>query len=182
MKGMEIARGPVPGHGRSAASLFSAFLLCSGCAGHNAVRHPAPQPDPPAAVSAWSGGECEVNGDRLTYRHVPRRDGASIVLDAKPDPPATPICSDRFTVLLSGNSGNRAVIALGGEPILHGVEMLGMISGRMTVANSYYLTIREQAAEGILAARVAGSDLRIETAAGNSWKIDLSDPREWHVY
>lgn len=79
-------------------------------------------------------------------------------------------------------SDTRAVVALGARPVLGGTEMLGIIGGRFTPANSYSINIRDPASERILSARVERRELCIETAKGNSWRIDLSDPREWNIY
>ncbi len=182
MKGVERehkAHAAVSGRSRLAAAMFSAYLLTSACT-HSAPPPAAgTRPAPQSVVSAWPLGSCEVSSNRLTYRRVQPLTQSSVVLDAKVSAPSSLLCSDRFTVILSERW---AVVSLGADSVLRGTEMLGSISGRFMVANSYSLNITEPSAESIVAARLDGSILVLDTAAGNRWRIDLSDPREWRIY
>jgi hypothetical protein len=155
------------------AVALSAVL--SACAYQKPYDTIPPRQEP--LSSSWSGGTCALSGSDLVYSGNGSR--SKIRLDVRPPYPSRIICGLEFTVILSEPE---AVIALGGRSVLGGIEMLGSVGGEFTPANSYSLNISEPATERILSARLLRNELAIETSAGNSWRIDLTDPREWRIY
>ena len=119
---------------------------------------------------------CSFKGGVLTYSNGRRSQG--IRLDVKVDSARRTICSDLYTVILTPKS---AVVSLGGEPILAGREMLGMLGDRFVPANSYSVDITRPASEGMEGASVVKTRLILRTGK-SSWAIDLSNPSVWNIY
>jgi len=102
----------------------------------------------------------------------------SIRLDADVSGARRTICSDLYTVILTNDS---AVVSLGGEPILQGREMLGLMGGRFVPANSYSVDITMPSSEGLQEASVVKTRLILRTGKSR-WSLDLSDPSAWNIY
>jgi hypothetical protein len=173
MASMRRAERPASFSSAIAAALFSAYLLSPSCI---EAQHQLSREDP-VVSSRWSRGACSFSRNSLTYSELSAH--GSVRLDVAVSAPSRLICADDFTVILSDN---QAVVSLGGRSVVAGAQMLGFVSGRFTPANSYSINISGPAAERISGASVTDGDLRLETVAGNSWRIDLSDPSEWRIY
>lgn len=171
------------------ASLISAVLL-SSCA--HAPLHPANtatagQPAVRAVEGAplssrWERGTCSFENNSVSYSDSSHR-RATLRLDVAVEGPRELICSSDFTVVLTQDA---AAVALGGDAVMDGREMLGAISGQLVAANSYEVSFRRIISEsgGVSSVRLLpGRTLSVAGADGSSWTMDLGDPfGGWSVY
>ncbi|MFH1520992.1 MAG: hypothetical protein ABID61_05070 [Candidatus Micrarchaeota archaeon] len=128
---------------------------------------------------SWSQGICILSGNTITYATTSNHQGKS-VLDVTVVRIDSLICSDEFTVMLSPD---RAIVSLGAQNVLDGVEMLGFLGNSLVLANSYEVGLPPVNEDGgIEKARVDGKMLIITSKNGNEWQIDLSNPFDgWHT-
>lgn len=169
---------------RLSALAFSAFFLYSpplssaacGC-NQSQGLHDTVKPASARLDSAWSGGTCSFSGNVLSYSSGKSK--AVITLDAKVKDASLLLCTGTYAVILGTD---KAVISIGGDRAIEGVEMLGMIGDRFVPANSYSIDISEPAAEAIVASGISATKLWLETGAGNRWTVDLSNPSQWAIY
>ncbi|MEW6722298.1 MAG: hypothetical protein AB1324_03485 [Candidatus Micrarchaeota archaeon] len=185
--GPERVRG-IPKRARLAAVL-SAFFLSSCAAPQPALRVQPVQAQAPtvresrgrALGSEWERGKCFFGENRLSYADA--RDGRRGVLRVDVDVHAAARlhCSGQVSVIITQNS---AVVTLGGDAVLEGREIFGMMGNSFTLANSYSLDLMQIDEEDgrRTGERLVGSRLSVSTASGRQWNIDLFDPSRWEIY
>jgi hypothetical protein len=126
-------------------------------------------------LSSWEGGTCTFERNSVSYYDIISGRRQSLRLDVKMEDGRALLCSADFTVIVAPE---RIAVAIGGDGILRGQEMLGIISGRFVPANSYEVSLRSIISEegGVAAPRLVGGSLEITSLRGNRWTIGLSDP------
>ncbi|MFH0885049.1 MAG: hypothetical protein V1861_05045 [Candidatus Micrarchaeota archaeon] len=189
---------------RAAVAALSAFFLCSCAAPVMNPAYPSQMPYPIAAekppesepameanaiekkdsalLSSWTRGRCIFKNGHISYSDDLASRRSSLRPDSGTAGARTLLCSDDFTVLLLPQ---RVIVSLGGESILSGREMLGMVGGRYIAANSYEVSLGHIISEdgGVSSALLDGAVLRIISSRGRSWSIHLGDPfNGWSIY
>jgi hypothetical protein len=133
--------------------------------------------------SSWERGTCSFSDPFVVYSESSSRVTGSLALDARPREPWRLLCAPDFTVIIGRT--HAIIVALGGNGVLEGREMLGALSERLVAANSYSINIGPILDEdgGIRGARLESGRLRITSVAGRTWEITLSDPfAGWNIY
>jgi len=149
--------------------------------------------------ASWEGGKCKFENNVLTY-YVGKKK-AGVKLDVEVSDAKRMLCGDEYSVLLTPHS---AVVTLGANYVFDGILSLGgYINGQFVWANSYSLKLPKQASEPIgnfsLGKNCAVTEeevengaiikkelvldhcLRVQTAAGNIWTINLFAPTVWYL-
>lgn len=158
-----------------------AAFLSSSLLAPTALSSPAPNPSHRAAIqSRWSHGTCELQGGVLTYENQTTGERSALMLVMQTPSPLELVCSDRFSVI----RGQRdLVVAVGAEEAIGGCPILGRIGKEFSYSNSYTLDISVPDSDVIVNIDVTGTKLAIDTSAGNTWTINLSNPSDgWFIY
>jgi len=133
-------------------------------------------------VSQWTLGRCLLEGRRLSYSDNLSSRNADILLDSEPSGAKSIICSDRHTVILLPS---KAILAIGGEDVISGREMLGFMGGRLIAANSIEVSLAPALESGAepSSAEITGERLTFRASGGRIWAIELGNPFSgWHIY
>ena len=185
---------------RIALAALAAFSALA-CASHNRaeVKSPAgPKAVPPQSglpaperqnfvhsgplTSEWESGSCALEGSRLTYSDDSSLRRATMTSDAPLEGAEKLICSADYSVVILPD---KAIVALGGNDIIEGREMLGFMGGRFVVANSVIIPL------GIIidggakpaSAELEGRNLKFASPSGGMWAVDVSNPfGDWNIY
>jgi hypothetical protein len=131
----------------------------------------------------WERGRCVFEDGRfISYSDVIDSRSRSLRVDSDAPGARSALCSEDFTVLMLAD---RVIISLGGNGVLDGAQMLGVISGRFISANSYEISLKPIIEEdgGVSSPSLSGPVLSILSRAGRRWSINLPDPYAgWNVY
>lgn len=150
-------------------------LALLGCG--NAVQVPAKKPLAPAVhvtklplVGKWEKGTCTFSKNSLTYHNGKSK--KSINLDMEAADAEKLVCSADYTVVITPKY---AVVALGGEAVLSGIEGFGYLG----FVNSYGIEIHPNIPdEGITGGRIMGNSLEVTTRE-RIWEINFVNPEAW---
>lgn len=120
--------------------------------------------------------ECKYQSGVLSYSTY--KGLKSIELDQKIDSPDYTLCSEKFTVLISGKN---VVVAIGEEKIRSDVNFLGYLDGNLQFANSYLIVLTDKIfSEGIVRFSLKSNIFSIQTSE-SLWSVNLLEANEWDI-
>jgi len=136
---------------------------------------------PSVLKSRWGKGACEYHNqsNSVTYTDAATGKKANVVFDVKMKNAQVLLCSVSFTVILTLQFPQRAIVGLGGGRIFDGEQDFGSLGGVQGYAgfNSYGFPLVKAAVAGINGNTITlnGNLFSFRTASGETWATDISD-------